>query len=317
MSSPSSGIPWTDEIPPPRIARGRLPAPISTDDRASRAQCRGQVLSRYSLNVAVRQDGATGIAPEQDACDPADWAWEFLRRNPGYRAQWRAAVPRHLPYLTLSDGTQLLRLRRRFPRAEQWGLYAFADPSKPARRAPVFWLPAATRRVVRARCVMPKPRPDAVPSGLAGFSRVQRLAVIGADNIPVVTLKGHGACVSVELHGLAVLTKPCDLVFELDGLEDLNNQTDCLKLLQRFTQPVADGTLRSPFASDNRLRHTLIALDESMAGKTYRQIAIAIFGEQRVAEDWTGASQFLKDRTRRLVARGRELMTGGYRDLLR
>jgi hypothetical protein len=27
-------------------------------------------------------------------------------------------------------------------------------------------------------------------------------------------------------------------------------------------------------------------------------------------------SQFLKDRTRRLVAKGHELMTGGYRDLL-
>ena len=29
--------------------------------------------------------------------------------------------------------------------------------------------------------------------------------------------------------------------------------------------------------------HALIALDESMAEKTYRQIAIALFGEQRVA----------------------------------
>lgn len=273
-------------------------------------------MSRYSLNAAVRQDDASGIAVEQHAYDSADWAWEFLRRNPDYRAQWRAAVPRHLPYLTLSDGTQLLRLRRRFPRAEQWGLYAFADPFRPARSAPVFWLPTATRRVVRARCAMPKPRTDAAPSRLAGF-RVQRLAVIGADNIPVVTLKGHGACVILEIHGLGVLTNPCDLVFELDGLEDLNNQTECLKLLQRFTHPPPEGTLRSPFASDERLRHALIALDESMAGKTYRQIAIVIFGEERVSEDWTGASQFLKDRTRRLVARGKELMSGGYRDLLR
>ena len=44
---------------------------------------------------------------------------------------------------------------------------------------------------------------------------------------------------------------------------------------------------------------------------------MAIFGDKRVAEDWNGASQFLKDRTRRLVSKGRELMTGGYRDLLR
>ena len=70
------------------------------------------------------------------------------------------------------------------------------------------------------------------------------------------------------------------------------------------------------FAGDERLHHALIALDESLAGKSYRQIAITIFGEKRVAEDWLGPSQFLKDRTRRLVAKGTELMKGGYRDLL-
>ncbi len=63
----------------------------------------------------------------------ADWAWEFLRRNEHYIADWRSSVPRHLPSVTLNDGTQLLRLRRRFPRAEKWGLYACADPGLCAR----------------------------------------------------------------------------------------------------------------------------------------------------------------------------------------
>ncbi len=105
-------------------------------------------------------------------------------------------------------------------------------------------------------------------------------------------------------------------MFELDGLDDLNSQTERLKTLQRFTKPETARGGQSPFANDERLYHALVALDESMAGKTYRQIAITIFGERRVAEEWGGASQFLKDRTRRLVARGHELMTGGYRDLL-
>lgn len=154
------------------------------------------------------------------------------------------------------------------------------------------------------------------PLNLAAF-KAGRVAAIGVDNIPVVTMKGQGVNVTVEIHGLSALTNSFEAVFELDGFEDLSGQTECLKLLQRLMQPPADGTLRSPFANDERLRHALIALDESMAGKTYRQIAIAIFGENRVAEEWGGASQFLKDRTRRLVAKGRELMAGGYRDLLR
>lgn len=253
--------------------------------------------------------------PDRDAYDPSDWAWEFLRRNPDYRAGWRAVVPKRLPYVTLADGTQLLRLRRRYPRAEQWGLYAFADPFVPARKAPVFWLPAATRRVVRARCGIVQHPDGTAPLSLASF-KAERVAVIGADNIAVVMMKGKGVNVAVEMHGLGALTHPFEPVFELDGFGDLVTQTECLKILQRFVQAeVAVGS--GLFRVDERLRHALIALDESTAGKTYRQIAIAIFGDRRVAEDWNGASQFLKDRTRRLVARGRELMSGGYRDLLR
>ena len=72
-----------------------------------------------------------------------------------------------------------------------------------------------------------------------------------------------------------------------------------------------------PAATHERLRQALLALDGSLAGVTYRQIATTIFGDERVRRDWDAASRFLKERTRRLVAKGRELMNGGYRDLLR
>ncbi|MCK1274406.1 DUF2285 domain-containing protein [Bradyrhizobium sp. 61] len=249
-----------------------------------------------------------------DAYDLSDWAWEFLRRNPDYAKEWRASVPRRLPVVTLSDGTQMLRLRRRYPRAERWGLYAFADPSVAARQAPVFWLPSVNRRLVRARYAKPAHRNEEA-SPLAAF-KVDRSAIIGVDGIPVVILKGQGSHVALELQDAPVLTTPSRLVYELDGLDDLSAQTERLKTLQRFTKRSREGDARSPFANDERLQHALIALDESMNGKTYRQIAIAIFGEERVAAEWGGTSQFLKDRTRRLVAKGHELMAGGYRDLL-
>jgi hypothetical protein len=35
-----------------------------------------------------------------------------------------------------------------------------------------------------------------------------------------------------------------------------------------------------------------------------------------VAADWHSSSRSLKDRTRRLVAKGHQLMNGGYLDLL-
>jgi len=224
-------------------------------------------------------------------------------------------VPRRLPYVTLSDGTKLLRLRRRFPRAEKWGLHACADPSLPGREAPVFWHAEALKRVVRLNAGKMTGRDNVTPRALADFN-VDRRAVVGVDGLPLVLLKARGAYVPVVIEGLPVLTSAFAPVFELRDLGDLTAHTELLKRLQRFTELHPKANQKPPFTSDERLHHALIALDGSLAGKTYRQIAITIFGEKRVAEEWHGASQFLKDRTRRLVAKGTELMKGGYRELL-
>ncbi|WP_440210830.1 DUF2285 domain-containing protein [Bradyrhizobium elkanii] len=245
-----------------------------------------------------------------------DWAWEFLRRNEDYIADWRSSVPRHLPCVRLKDGIQLLRLRRRFPRAEKWGLYTFADPRLCPHRAPVFWHTGALKRVVRLAARAPNERDSADTARTLADFNVDRRAVIGVDGVPLVLMKANGLQVPLEIHGLSVLTAPFAPVFELHDLTDLSEQTELLRHLQRFTEQRPRAIQKPPFTSDDRLRHALIALDESLKGKTYRQIAIAIFGEKKVAEEWHGHSQFLKDRTRRLVAKGTELMKGGYRNLL-
>src|SRR6266540_2595224 len=134
--------------------------------------------------------GATPGLAQAEPCDGSDWAWEFLRRNPDYLADWRAAVPRRLSPITLHDGTPLLRLRRRYPKAENWGLYAFADPFSTARSSPVFWLPKMS---------------------LADF-KVSRAAVIGVDEVPVVTLKGPSSYVLLKIYGLPALASPASVV---------------------------------------------------------------------------------------------------------
>lgn len=55
-------------------------------------------------------------------------AWEYLRRNPDYRRDWRLSAPGRPNPIDLIDGTILLRARRRFARAEAWGLYIFRGP---------------------------------------------------------------------------------------------------------------------------------------------------------------------------------------------
>ncbi len=179
----------------------------------------------------------------------------------------------------------------------------------------MFWHVDALKRVIRLNAQRRTGNEGTAPFTLADF-KVNRMAVIGVDEVPLVLMKGVGVHVALEIRGLPVLTAPFAPVFELHGLGDVSAQFELLKRLKRFTEP-GHRTIQTPlFASDERLHHALIALDESLKGKTYRQIAIAIFGEKKVAEEWHGHSQYLKDRTRRLVAKGTELMKGGYRDLL-
>ncbi len=253
-------------------------------------------------------------------CSPAgydggDWAWEFLRRNQDYIADWRCSVPRHLPYITLKDGTQLLRLRRRYPRAEKWGLHAFPDPKLCAHQAPAFWHAKALKRVVRLNAGKVDEAEQGVQQTLADF-RADRRAVIGVDGTALVLLKRRGVHVALDIRGLSVLTAPFEPAYEMRGLTDIPAQAELLKRLHRFTEPAPEAVGDVPPPVDERLHHALIALDESLKGKNYRQIAITIFGEKKVAEEWLGHSQYLKDRTRRLVAKGTELMKGGYLDLL-
>lgn len=275
----------------------------------------GGICLNHSASSAVRRADDLAAPSGPADYDGGDWAWEFLRRNAAYIADWRNSGPQPLPSIKLKDGTKLLRLRRRFLRAEKWGLHAFADPRLCAHKATVFWHASALKRVVRLNAKRPTGGQEGTARRLADF-KAHRHVVIDADGVPLVVMKRNGVCIPLEIRDLSVLTAPFVPVFELHDLDDLSAQTELLRRLQRFTDTSFRTVQKPSFAGDERLHQALIALDESLKGKTYRQIAIAIFGEKKVAEEWHGHSQFLRDRTRRLVAKGTELMKGGYRDLL-
>ena len=65
-----------------------------------------------------------------------------------------------------------------------------------------------------------------------------------------------------------------------------------------------------------RLGLILRVLDGRLAGASYREIAIGLFGRNRVERDWDQSDNHLKNRIRRAAQRGKFLMEGGYRDFL-
>ena len=74
------------------------------------------------------------------------------------------------------------------------------------------------------------------------------------------------------------------------------------------------------FPADPRVERWLMALrvhDATMAGASQREIALALYGADRVAPGWHGNADSLRSRVRRLVREARALATGGYRSLIR
>jgi hypothetical protein len=65
-----------------------------------------------------------------------------------------------------------------------------------------------------------------------------------------------------------------------------------------------------------RLSRSLQAIDAVAERRTYRQIAVQVFG-QAAADDTPWKSSSLRDTTIRLARTGRELVMGGYLRLLR
>jgi len=94
-----------------------------------------------------------------------------------------------------------------------------------------------------------------------------------------------------------------------------------LHAFERFNFLITDGTLGLlkfiPIPRSQRLCTALRVLDGRLAGASYRDIAIALFGRDRVNDDWNAPGDHLKNRIRRAAQLGRLLMEGGYRAFLK
>lgn len=75
----------------------------------------------------------------------------------------------------------------------------------------------------------------------------------------------------------------------------------------------------SLFPHDRRIEHwlELLRVHDGLAdGASHREIGCALFGQDRVGQDWNGASDSLRSRVRRLVRDARDMARGGYKLLM-
>jgi hypothetical protein len=104
--------------------------------------------------------------------------------------------------------------------------------------------------------------------------------------------------------------------YQLAGFRDLEVRLRTLRRLADLRREgrFADRCFPMPSGLSRRLEALRVA-DALRAGASYRDMAIALFGEARVKADWRTRSDYLLSRVRRRAMEARKMLAGGYRTL--
>ncbi|QJU60275.1 DUF2285 domain-containing protein [Sphingomonas sp. AP4-R1] len=128
-----------------------------------------------------------------------------------------------------------------------------------------------------------------------------------------ILLTRSGQSVRLALVAGTFLNGPVRLAMEFSEWPLLNKRLETARRLAAFREPsFVQRVTSSPAGRDRRLL-VLRTLDAMATEYSYRAVATALFGPEYVAREWNGRSDFLKSRTRRLVAHAEHLVDGGYR----
>jgi hypothetical protein len=216
-----------------------------------------------------------------------DLAWEFLRRNADYRVEFA-------------------RVRRRPSQIDaRWGLRFGVNPTLSAPEAAVFW-----RADVAPGLVVPFDEDHEAVAGEARSWRPRGDSRRAEDGLHVRLPEG----LQLQYRGRAKPGGPLLVVLSFD--QDFGLRVRAVERLNRAVEGLAASPSHITAAQRERLAKSLLALDGSLAGESYRAIATSVFGQGVVErEAWRTSS--VRAATIRLVQAGRDLMRGGYLKILR
>jgi hypothetical protein len=230
------------------------------------------------------------------------WAWELLRRNPDYVATF----DKHCAQEAAASES-----------AGRWGLLKLEDPAKSSLEADAFWRNDVSRDVLP---LVAQPLTAEATVSTMDLTKLRCRAVQfgNSDGTREFLFSENGRALQVSVTGDTPIEEALLLTPALPALRYGSGR---LLAVKRFADLAKTSTLRSSLypaeKSAKRLSDVLAALDGWRQGLPHREIATQIFGSAQVSRAWNDSGNHLRDRVRRAIRYGRDLMEGGYRNFLK
>ena len=235
------------------------------------------------------------------ATDGGPRAWAFLRRNPVCRAVWREAAARPV----FEPAPFSVRVQSRADgRALKWGLLAWEDSHKTDGPASPFWAEAP---MLEGEWATGAP---ALPGQLAkSGARLEGLRLIDGTLILKIENGENAAQVRVRAGTSVAIGERLVLrhVFDPGSTDASARLEDLRRLVSEPARPPRHGARETD-------RGLLTVLDGRLAGKSWRETAVDLYGAGAVAAEWY-ADGWMRARVRRRGEKARMLMESGYRQL--
>lgn len=241
------------------------------------------------------------------------WAWEYLRRNAEFRADWRTA---QLEYGLSGYDPPVTTIvsQHDVPLLSRWGLLYCTTPNDDARMSFAFWEPDVCPGALRLKAFPLTAKIDAAPFVFDDLKCPSMLLEM-PNGLQHLVFMDEGRRLQLTIEGADVML-PVRLL--TDGAAQKKLATLQLRALQSFNDLRLSGRLYDSHIecsrTQERLRLILRILDARLSGATHNEIAQKIFTEASFEVGCSGEQ--LRDRVRRAIYRGVALMRKGYRDLL-
>ncbi len=255
----------------------------------------------------------------------AAWAWEGLRRNPSYRRDYFATASIRPIQIRLATGATLLRAKARELSAEKWGLVTMADPRNAAINANVFWKPdvLAGSLEVRLSPLSQSERDYPDDHDIISLAHLQtrRVLLESVDGARHILLNGKRFWIQLHCPRPSVVGELAHLGIRMNQTTFMKRRIDTTtQLLSLYRSRGGKLQLIGRRRNTKPLQEALTAYDiwtgfERPKGGL-RDIAIAIYGQERVNKEWSGSSRYMKDQAVRSRNKGLAFVERDYRDLL-